>query len=173
MSHHVRPMTSDDIPSVQEVAVRSWKDTYEGIIPEASQERFLQAAYSTERMELRLERSRLFVAEEEGRVVGFISTTNVNEEGKAMLGAIYLLPEVQGNGIGTKLLDAAISALSELQELYVEVEKDNRSGKAFYDAKGFTFVREYDDPIDGHVLKTVEMVLEVKQNSGASASVDH
>lgn len=59
------------------------------------------------------------------------------------------------------LLNEGIQSLSGVKEIYVDVEKDNTIGKTFYERKGFQIVKEYDDNFNGHILRTVRMVLEV------------
>lgn len=161
MAYVIRPMIRQDIKSVQEVAKASWHATYEGIIPLDVQDNFLQAAYGDEMMERRMKHSYMFVAEMNGDVVGFANFSKVDDEGKAELSAIYLLPAAQGNGIGTALLNEGIQTLKEVRTIYLDVEKDNKAGLHFYQAKGFQVVKEYDDIFDGHVLKTIQMSLQV------------
>ena len=155
----IRTMHIEDIPQVQDVAKKSWNATYEGIIPFEIQEKFLKVAYNDDRMKQRLERSFLFVAEIDSNVVGFANFSPVNDEGKAELGAIYLYPEYQGKGIGSALLQKGINELEGVEEIYINVERDNEIGKSFYDAKGFRVLKELDDDFEGHTLKTVRMVL--------------
>lgn len=157
----IRTMHVEDIPQVQDVAKKSWNATYEGIIPFEIQEKFLKVAYNNDRMKQRLERSFLFVAEIDSNVVGFANFSPVNDEGKAELGAIYLYPEYQGKGIGSALLQKGINELEGVEEIYINVERDNEIGKSFYDAKGFQVLKEFDDDFEGHILKTVRMVLNV------------
>ncbi|BAK17999.1 histone acetyltransferase HPA2 [Solibacillus silvestris StLB046] len=157
----IRKMHVEDIPQVQDVAKKSWNATYEGIIPFEIQEKFLKVAYNNDRMKQRLERSFLFVAEIDSNVVGFANFSPVNDEGKAELGAIYLYPEYQGKGIGSALLQKGINELEGIVEIYINVERDNEIGKSFYDAKGFQVLKEFDDDFEGHILKTVRMVLNV------------
>lgn len=157
----IRKMQTEDIAQVQDVARKSWNATYEGIIPFEIQEKFLKMAYNDESMKQRLDRSFLFVAEIESDIIGFANFSPVNDEGIAELGAIYLSPEHQGKGIGSALLQKGINELEGIKEVYINVEKDNKIGKSFYDAKGFQVVREFDDQFDGHTLKTVRMVLTV------------
>lgn len=157
----IRKMHVEDIPQVQGVAKKSWNATYEGIIPFEIQEKFLKVAYNDDRMKQRLERSFLFVAEIDSNVVGFANFSPVNDEGKAELGAIYLYPEYQGKGIGSALLQKGINELEGVEEIYINVERDNEIGKSFYDAKGFQVLKEFDDDFEGHTLKTVRMVLNV------------
>lgn len=58
-------------------------------------------------------------------------------------------------------MDKGITMLENLKEVYLDVEKDNTIGTNFYKAKGFKIVDEYDDNFDGHILKTVRMVLKI------------
>lgn len=155
-------MTKEDISQVQDVAKKTWNATYEGIIPTEVQEKFLNAAYSDERMKYRLDNSHLFVAETEEKIIGFANYSPVNDKGEAELGAIYIYPEYQDFGIGTALLEKGIHELNGVKRLFLHVEKDNTIGKTFYDAKGFQVVQEFDDNFDGHILKTIQMVLDIK-----------
>ncbi|WP_099159013.1 GNAT family N-acetyltransferase [Virgibacillus ndiopensis] len=161
MDYSIRNMVEQDIHHVQHVAKTSWNHTYEGIIPHEVQSNFLQAAYNDERMKLRLEHSHLFVAEAGDEIVGFANFSPVNEEGETELGAIYLYPAYQGNGIGTALLQKGINDLKDVKEVFINVERDNMIGKNFYEAKGFEIVSEFNDDFDGHMLRTIRMVLKV------------
>ncbi|WP_409276235.1 GNAT family N-acetyltransferase [Neobacillus sp. SCS-31] len=154
-------MNSEDTKQVQYVAKTSWNATYEGIIPREVQERFLNSAYNDDRMKQRRERSLMLVADEDGRVTGFANFSPVRDGGKAELYAIYLLPEVQGKGIGTALLNEGVAQSDGVKEVYINVERDNAIGKAFYEAKGFKVVEELEEDFEGHILKTIRMVLEV------------
>lgn len=157
----IRKMNPEDTKQVQHVAKTSWNATYEGIYPHEVQGNFLKSAYNDEMMKRRMERSLMLVAEEDGKVVGFANFSPVKEGGKVELYAIYLLPEVQGKGIGTSLLNERIEQLDGVKEIYINVNRDNAIGRAFYEAKGFKAVEELDEDFEGHSLKTIRMVLEV------------
>lgn len=152
-------MNEDDISFVQEIAQTTWAATYEGIIPKHIQERFLQAAYSDERLTFRLQTSLFLVATVGESLIGFANFSNVNEEGQAELFAIYLLPTAQHKGIGSALLENGIQRLQGATSLTVCVEKDNIIGRQFYNAKGFQQVDEFDDLFEGHILKTIRLNL--------------
>ncbi|CAM3866703.1 GNAT family N-acetyltransferase [Alkalicoccus chagannorensis] len=158
MPYQIRLMQQEDTAAVQEVAAVTWHDTYDGLIPEAARISFLNEGYSDSMLARRREKSLFLVAEEGGTVIGFANFSFVNQEGKAGLGALYIHPDHQGRGVGSALLEAGKAELKGLQELFVDVEKDNRSGRRFYEAKGFRFLREFDDPIDGYPLISVEMM---------------
>ncbi|SDN65739.1 GNAT family N-acetyltransferase [Alkalicoccus daliensis] len=159
MPYILREMKESDIPAVQKVAKTTWNATYEGLIPQETQEKFIRLAYSDDRMLLRLERSLLLVAEADEEVVGFVNLSFPNDEGKVKLGAIYIYPEFQGAGIGSALLEKGITQLEKAKEIYVDVEQGNVNGIKFYKARGFQTIREFDDEIGGYKLKTVEMIL--------------
>ncbi|WP_053365647.1 GNAT family N-acetyltransferase [Bacillus sp. FJAT-27245] len=157
----IRKMSPEDTKQVQHVAKTSWNATYEGIIPYEVQERFLNSAYNDEIMKRRMERSLMLVAEADGGIAGFANFSPVRDGGKVELYAIYLLPEVQGKGIGTALLNEGIAKSDGVKEIYLSVNRDNSIGKAFYEAKGFKMLQEMEEDFEGHILKTIRMVLEV------------
>ncbi|MGF9965827.1 N-acetyltransferase family protein [Bacillus rhizoplanae] len=161
MNFVIREMKEEDIPSVQHVAKNSWNDTYTDIIPISVQERFLQHAYSYDMMKHRLQHSHLFVGEVDGEIVGFANFSPIKYQNETELGAIYLLPEYQGNGIGTALLRKGITILEGVKKIYINVESENKKGKAFYNTKGFAVVDAFEEDFDGYMLKTLRMVLHV------------
>jgi GNAT superfamily N-acetyltransferase len=161
MNITIRKMHYEDTKQVQSIAKITWNATYEGIIPLEVQNNFLKLNYSDESMKQRIERSIVYVAEVEGKVVGFANYSTVRDGGKVELAAIYLYPEFQGKGIGTALIQQAVKELKGIKEIYINVEKDNKNGMNFYEAKGFEIVKESDVEFDGHILKQVRMVKKV------------
>ncbi|MCG3418626.1 GNAT family N-acetyltransferase [Oceanobacillus sp. M65] len=157
----IRLMEEEDIPLVQNVARTSWKATYKGIIPETVQRNFINMAYRDEMMQRRMKASFLYVAEISNEIVGFANFSRVKEKGEVELSAIYLLPKVQGKGIGSALLAKGIHELKGATELFINVEENNELGKSFYIAKGFQVHSTFDEELDGHILKTVRMVKEI------------
>ncbi|WP_273854066.1 GNAT family N-acetyltransferase [Guptibacillus spartinae] len=159
MEYIIRKMEKKDINAVQEVAKTSWNATYDGIIPLKIQESFLNSAYNDEMMLKRLDVSSLYVAEKNGKIVGFANFSPLKDEGIVELGAIYLYPENQGKGIGTALLEEGIKNINGAKSVYISVEKENEIGTNFYRAKGFQVVSEFDDNLEGHITKMFRMAL--------------
>jgi GNAT superfamily N-acetyltransferase len=54
---------------------------------------------------------------------------------------LYVLPHVQGDGVGTRLLQVAQDSFSRLQ---LWTFQRNRRARRFYEARGFEFIRETD-----------------------------
>jgi GNAT superfamily N-acetyltransferase len=97
----IRRMIVDDIPMLQQVAKTTWNKTYEGIIPTNIQEAFLRRNYSETAMIHRMDKSVVFVAEIAGEIKGFANFFRSKEHfEEAELAAMYILPELQSQGIG-------------------------------------------------------------------------
>lgn len=77
-------------------------------------------------------KTRVF-ANEDG-LDGFISMME-NE-----VGAIFVRPEKQGQGIGKRLMDFVSQFHDDME---VEVFKDNKTAKAFYEKYGFKLLKEH------------------------------
>lgn len=84
--------------------------------------------------DLYIPNTKTWVYTEVNELVGFIAMMG-NE-----VGAIFVKPEKQGQGIGKKLMDF-VSQFH--QQLEVEVFKDNKIGRAFYDKYGFKTIKEH------------------------------
>lgn len=161
MAISIRNMAISDISAVQSIAYQTWHSTYQSLIPETIQDQFLSMAYSNTMLEKRLQHSLFLVAEDAHKIVGFAEFKTPNDIGESELSAIYIDPSYQGQQIGTQLLNEGIRQLTQVNFLIVEVEKDNQIGLQFYQAKGFKVIKEYDDNFNGHILKTVQMKLEI------------
>jgi ribosomal protein S18 acetylase RimI-like enzyme len=154
----IRTGTPADIESVREIAHISWNDTYEGIIPSPIQQKFLEQSYSTPMLEMRMERTLLLLAEQDGQAIGFANFTKVDEDGDAELIAMYMKPEHQRSGYGKKLLVDGLSRLKGGIQLFVYVESENRKGRNFYEANGFELLEEFEELFEGHPLQTAKYV---------------
>ena len=82
-----------------------------------------------------------FVAEEEGTIVGTILCGHDGRRGYLYHAAVA--QNYQGRGIGTALLDAALSALEQegITKVALVALKRNSEGNGFWEKQGF-FVRE-------------------------------
>ena len=157
----IRAACIDDAPAIARVHVDSWRTAYKGIVSD----RFLaDISYKQREQSARQRLNNLdvytYVAEDEqGRIVGFIAgglNRDASEEYISELYAIYLLKEVQGQGIGKKLTQVLVERL--IQEHYysmlVWVLADNPS-RRFYEALGGQCVSTKHIEIGGIMLEEV------------------
>ena len=136
----IRAAAETDAGAIAHVHVESWQTTYAGIMPAA----YLAGLDETLRARLWGEwlsgGSLVFVAEWDGRVVGFAHGGANREavgECDAELYSIYLLKEAQKRGIGAELLRAMATAMLErnFKSMAVWVLEQNRS-RSFYEKTG-------------------------------------
>ncbi|WP_406589770.1 N-acetyltransferase family protein [Bacillus atrophaeus] len=159
MELSIRNAERKDIKEIQKIAKVTWNHTYKGLIPLEIQNEFLRMAYSDKSMKKRVEKTILLVAEVNNKVVGFANA--FTNENNAELSAIYIYPDSQGRGVGTKLLHEVIKELRGFSKITVDVESGNEVGEKYYFAKGFKLVEEFHDDFLGHKLKTKRLLLEI------------
>jgi ribosomal protein S18 acetylase RimI-like enzyme len=158
----VREMGVRDLHVVQEVARITWAETYRGMIPDDERTSFVERAYSEEALTLRMETGVFLVAVRGGEVVGFADfAPTPGRPGEVELAAIYVLPAMQGRGIGSRLLESGIRRFASAGSLTLRVARDNLGGRRFYEARGFRVVGEHVWRTSGGEVPELEMVLEI------------
>jgi ribosomal protein S18 acetylase RimI-like enzyme len=138
----VRPARIEDVPAMARVHVRSWQQTYRGLMSDAilddpsfvsRRERLWTAVLSDERYA----EHRAAVAEYCGQVIGIAwagPPTDDDSSLTAHLYVLYLLDDHHGSGAGTELLDAVIG---QTESASLWVADPNPRAQAFYRKHGF------------------------------------
>jgi ribosomal protein S18 acetylase RimI-like enzyme len=160
MTTTIRRMREEDIAAVQNIARTTWAHTYSSFIPEATQTMFLERAYSDTSLRRRMKHGLFLVAEAERQVVGYANFVHHGGH-SAELVAIYVLPQWHGRGFGSALLAAGLREMLNIKRLVVQVERDNATGRRFYEAKGFRLMRELVVPAVGRNWQLLELTLDV------------
>lgn len=111
----IRPARPQYAPGIARVHVQSWQETYPGLIAQDHLDK-LEVSLATERWIRRIGArvARIFVSEENGRIVGFTSggPPQQPELGyDSELYTLYLLREEQGKGLGRQLFEALAEAM--------------------------------------------------------------
>jgi len=144
----IRRARPTDARAIAEVHVAGWRWGYRGILPDehldglSVSER--EARWADGLTEPVLGVSR-FVAVDRGRVVGFVAAGPSDGDfaeppiGAAEVGAIYLLEEVQGTGVGRALLERATEAMrtNGYRHAVLWVFEANDRARRFYQAAGW------------------------------------
>ena len=85
----------------------------------------------------------VWLAEEDGRTLGFLAIRRSRTEGWEVLEKLYVEPEAQNRGVGTALLDKAKQLRPD--GLYLWVFQRNEGARRFYERHGFLLVKLTDD----------------------------
>jgi ribosomal protein S18 acetylase RimI-like enzyme len=160
----VRDAGVDDVRKIQNVARTTWDNTYSESIPESVRAQFVSQAYSADTLRRRLESNVFLVASEGEEVLGFAEFRPLSDT-EAELPAIYVLPEMQGRGIGARLLEAGISRFPPRTRFVLRVEQDNVQAQRFYEAHGFRRTGEHTEHFYGYVVHDVELILRPRNRS--------
>ena len=133
----IRPMTLSDAEGRGYVHWKSWQETYTGLMP---QDQITKRTLESRQQIARDYPENTFVALLDGKVVGFScyhSYYGDDLPGWGEVQALYVLQEAQGLGIGRKLMDAAMQALSAYESIALWVLKGNEKAIGFYEHYGF------------------------------------
>lgn len=161
----LRPAVVSDAAGIARVHVKSWRETYAGILPDAlldslsKPDRTLRWAAMLSQT-ISPDRLNVIVAENHGRIVGFLATCAQRDPVLAgagftgEIGSIYVLARAQGQGLGRALMRSGAQVLSEqgYRSTSLWVLKDNLPARHFYEVLGGKLVGEKTDMRDGMVL---------------------
>ncbi len=155
----IRTAQNDDVHAVRRVAQTTWDHTYRYSIPERVQEEFVSRAYSADTLRRRIGSNVFLVALQDGNTAGFAEFRPLSKT-EVELAAIYVLPGMQAQGIGGRLLAAGISHFATGTRFVLRVERDNALALRFYEAHGFQRSGALTEELFGHEFHDVEMVLD-------------
>jgi diamine N-acetyltransferase len=137
--------TSSQLVEVQKLAQIIWPATYGIILSQDQFDYMMDMMYSLSSLEKQLESGKVFLlVEDENQFVGFASyELHVEASNTTKLHKLYVLPETQGKGIGSKLIDLIkeISIKEKDEILQLTVNRHNKA-KDFYLKYGFTIKEE-------------------------------
>ena len=159
----LRRAVAADAVAIAEVRIKSWRATYRGMMPDAYLDEMKledSVAHWTKILEAASDKVCVFVAESEGGIVGFASGMLLQEEKfglNAELTAVYLNPEMQGSGIGRRMVQEVAQACQAkgATGLLVWVISGNKPARKFYERLGAELLIEQGFNWDGMDLQEV------------------
>lgn len=160
----IRFAVENDVGSIAAVAKKTWRATYEGLIPPEIQQVFLNRYYACDALlgEIKRGDAWFWVAERDGIIVGYAQVV-MRQNNTAELTRLYVLPDEQRGGVGTALVKNALLLLRKLgvTTLIVVAEQENRRAVQFYKKVGFTLHTESTMLLGDQPLSVVELHLTV------------
>jgi N-acetylglutamate synthase-like GNAT family acetyltransferase len=129
----IRRATAADAEAVYQIVLRALRETNARDYPASVIDRLVLTL--PEGVASNLEKWHAYVAVVDGRIVG---TGSLN--GKTVR-AVFVNPDYQARGIGTKLMDAVEKA-ANVQSVNTLSVQSSITAQSFYAKRGFEFVRE-------------------------------
>jgi GNAT superfamily N-acetyltransferase len=141
MNYGIQLLSPGQLPSVAELARQIWPISYAGILTSGQIENLLMRIYSEENLQKEMRAGHVFWgAYDKNDLVGYASV--YKEEETIWLKKLYVLPQLQGKGIGTLLMKTAVTALSPAKKLNLFVNCNNLPAQHFYERSGFACIEE-------------------------------
>jgi GNAT superfamily N-acetyltransferase len=145
--------TEADLPAISELAGVIWRACYPGIITHAQIDYMLGRMYSLDvlRDEIRSQGIHYDCLLVDGKPVGFASYGPTPEPGVVKLHKLYLLSEMHGRGLGSRLLQHVEREVRAggVRRLILSVNKRNAKAIAAYQQNGFRIVESVVTDIGG------------------------
>ena len=133
----IRPVTQADLAAVRHVLVTTWHATYDAILGNQQVEAITAAWHCMEALEQqRLAPGLSFLVAEVDRRVVATASARSGTDGRISLSRLYVLPEMQGRGIGRQLLAAGLAAFPRVRTRNSRSSSTTRAPSPFTSAQG-------------------------------------
>jgi len=162
LTYAIVPAGPSDAAELARVHVRTWRETYPGILPRAYLQR-MSAPLHARRWRARLMRMNeiTLVAEGPEGLVGYASGQWSRRSGGEMdegeVTTLYVLKAAQGEGLGRALLSGVARALAAegARSLVIWVLSENRPARGFYERLGGVAQESRGEQVGGSLVPAV------------------
>lgn len=141
----IRPYRESDRERLHEITAASFRDSSIHGILEGKYGKLRGTTWADRKaveidQDIAIEPEGVLVAEDDsGEIVGYITTVTDEQSGIGRIPNLAVAPDTQGQGIGKKLINAAIDRFEELGMELIKIETlaINEVGRALYPRFGF------------------------------------
>ncbi|WP_298138799.1 GNAT family N-acetyltransferase [Flavobacterium sp.] len=159
-------VSKNQLSIIRDLAYQIWPNAYGEILSKEQLEYMLNLIYSIDSLEKQIDNGHTFLLVEDGnQYVGFASyELNYENSNKTKIQKLYVLPQIQGKGIGKKLIDfiKEIAVENKNLSLVLNVNRFNKA-KDFYEKYGFEIIKEVKIDIgNDYIMDDYVMELQLK-----------
>jgi diamine N-acetyltransferase len=141
-----RRWKESDLPSVQQLLLHTWIESYSSFIPKPDLKTYHDATYNLGAMKKLFEDPEVngFVAELDHVIIGIIRTKYANSESRFYVSSLYIESDHQGKGIGGALMTMAAKEAQKINmdKIWLGVMEQNEHALDWYRKYGFEKVEE-------------------------------
>ncbi|GAB4511340.1 MAG: GNAT family N-acetyltransferase [Allomuricauda sp.] len=146
--------SKNDVSIIVTIARKTWPNTFENIMSKEQIEYMLDLVYNPTAITAQMKSGQNFHLIKHKQIpVGFTAfETNYEDKPQLMIHKVYLLPSVQGLGIGKSTFDhlTRIALANNQSALTLKVHHKNQKAIGFYEKKGFVIHRTEKTQIGNH-----------------------
>jgi GNAT superfamily N-acetyltransferase len=157
----VVPATERDLPALRALGVRTWRATYEGVLPGAVVEQGVAELFNPYSLGAAVRDGRMLAAFRDGVLVGLLEFDRVDAT-RTMIWKLYVDRDAQSRGIGGLLLERLLQSATT-PEVRVEHDERNAGAAAFFTSFGFAVDEVVDE---GGGARTVRLVRRLSAPGG-------
>lgn len=162
----IRVATKADCPFLADVKLAAWETTYRGIYPDYKFDEYDRVKQS-KKFEVFVDdpNNDLFVAELEGKIVGYMSCGKPRypyADYEQEIGMLYILQECRGQGLGRRFFEKAVEQIKSrgYNRFFISCNKYNVPAQHFYLAMG-GIIDAADSDNEDHSVPQVKFVYKI------------
>lgn len=143
-SFAIRSASEAEIPALRALAERIWRVSYATMLTPGQIDYMLAWMYAPETIAREMAEGVIWeTAWLEDELIGFHSCTPEPETQRVKLNKLYVLPELQGQGLGQQLLERvhAVAAQRGARQVWLQVNKRNARAIRAYERAGYVVER--------------------------------
>jgi GNAT superfamily N-acetyltransferase len=161
----IRPAELEDINTIGFLAQQIWPDTYGKIISPEQMQYMINLFYSPASLRRQIveDHHRFVIVEQDEEAIGFASWSEMAGPGMYKLHKLYVLPGIQGRGLGRAVLQFIYDTIRPegATGLRLNVNRYNKA-RQFYERVGFFVIGEEDVDIgNGYFMNDYIMEIPV------------
>jgi ribosomal protein S18 acetylase RimI-like enzyme len=140
MAINLQTATASDAGDIASLLSASWAATYGSLLTPDELSAVAQEWHHPDRLRRQMSNPRvgfLLARTDTGALVGVATVMQSDDAGTVSVLRLYVLPDYQGQGIGSQLLNRALAAFPNAQRIELQVAEGNPSGLAFWTKRGF------------------------------------
>lgn len=141
----VKKVGAEAIPVIKNIADLTWPNTYKELISAEQLSYMMELIYSTTSLQNQIQQGQRFiVVYDDDDAVAFASySAKENSQSIFKLHKIYILPNQQGKGIGSTIINFITNDIAPAAALQLNVNRQNKA-ISFYQKIGFRIIAEED-----------------------------
>lgn len=148
----------EEVPEIKKVLSETWIDTYGNTYSQETIQRVTIEWHNPELIASQIRNPDFFfgIAKDGKNVVGLTTVRRLDED-TLMMDRLYVHPDYQRQGIGTKLMEETIQSFPGANRLRLEVEEQNQKGIDFYRKQSFLEISRRTEKVGDDTMPVIEM----------------
>ncbi len=155
----VQRASLEDVPDIKQLLSETWIDTYGAFLSQETIQNVTTVWHDPQHLAAQVRHPEIFFGvakDDENTTLGLVTARQQSDD-IIVITRLYVNPQSQRNGIGSKLLAVSANAFPDAKRLRLEVESLNEKGLSFYRKQGFKEISRKEEEVEGEMMRIIEM----------------